>query len=267
MTAILECEGLVKTYGGLRAVNQVSFQVAAGEIYAIIGPNGAGKTTLFDLVSGLIPPTAGAVRFDGQEIQGFSPDKICRLGLMRSFQSTVSFATQTVLTNVLVGAMYGRTIRHRLTMRFNSAAIEAALASLDRCGLLDKQGVKTDLLSVFDKKRLMLATALASHCRLLLLDEPVGGLNAGEREAYLGLIRALNEEDGVTVLMVEHVMQAVRALADTAMVLHHGERLLEGTPSEVLADQQVLDVYLGTKSGHGDRPPPDAAERSEPNRA
>lgn len=245
MSAILECDDVSKIYGGLKAVSSVSFEVAKGQIFAIIGPNGAGKTTLFEVISGLSRATSGSIRLNGEDIHNASPGRICRRGVLRLFQTPVVFETQTTLTNVLVGAMYGRTAKHRLTMRFNDEAIEAGLQALQICGLLDKQRVRADLLSVFEKKRLMLATALATDCQVLLLDEPVGGLNLAERQEFLALLRSLNQR-GLTVLMIEHVMQAVRELADVVMVLHHGEKILDGPPAVVMENERILEVYLGT---------------------
>jgi ABC-type branched-subunit amino acid transport system ATPase component len=244
MQTILECQGVSKAYGGLIAVKNVSFDVGAGEIFAIVGPNGAGKTTLFDTVSGLAPATAGSIRFDAHEIQRLSPDRICRLGLTRTFQTTVSFDTQTVLTNVLLGSVFGQPGGGQPTLRFGGEVIAHALDALEFCNLLDKQHLLPPQLSVFERKRLMFATALATKPRLLLLDEPVGGLNRTERDELVELVRKINGS-GITVLMIEHVMKAVQALASRMIVLHHGEKIAEGPPAVVLRDQQVIDVYLG----------------------
>jgi branched-chain amino acid transport system ATP-binding protein len=245
MAAIFECDRVSKSYGGLRAVKDVSFSVEEGEIYAVVGPNGAGKTTLFDTISGITPITAGIVRFHGQEIQRLRPHKICHLGLARTFQTTVAFDTQTVLTNVLVGGVLGRQgEKGNPTLMFKSEAIEAALDALEFCDLLDKQEAQAAELSGADRKRLMLATALATRPTLLLLDEPIGGLNRSEREIMVELVRKVSDS-GVTVLMIEHVMKAVQALAHRMLVLHHGEALAEGPPAEILRDERVIEIYLG----------------------
>lgn len=247
MTTIFECDKVTKAYGGLMAVKDVSFKLQEGEIFAIVGPNGAGKTTLFDSISGISVATSGKIRFDQHEIQNLPPDKICRLGISRTFQTTVGFDTQTVLTNVLVGSVLGRRgSSGNPTLGFGSDAVEAALDALEFCDLLDKQGWLAASLSVFERKRLMLATALATQPRLLLLDEPVGGLNRTEREGMVQYVRKINQA-GITVLMIEHIMKVVQALAARMLVLHHGEAIAEGPPDEVLRDEKVIKVYLGGK--------------------
>ena len=246
MASVLACEEVNKLYGGLMAVKDLTFSVEEGEIYAIAGPNGAGKTTLFDTISGVSPVTSGVIRFDGQEIQRRRPDSICRLGVARTFQTTVAFDTQTVLTNVLVGGMLGREGTGNPSMRFSDAAIEAALDALEFCDLLDQQGRQASQLTVSERKRLMLATALSTHPKLLLLDEPVGGLNRAERDEMLQLVRKVNQA-GVTVLLIEHIMKAVQAVANRLLVLHHGEKIAEGPPSQVLRDERVIEIYLGGK--------------------
>lgn len=244
MAAILECQGVTKAYGGLVAVKDVSFSVQEGEIFAIAGPNGAGKTTMFDSIAGMSPATRGVIRFAGREIQQLRADQICRLGIARTFQTTVSFMTQTVLTNALVGSIFGMQGEGNPTLQFRPGAVEAALDALEVCGLVDKQGTQASLLSVFERKRLMIATALATAPKLLLLDEPVGGLNRAEREELVELVRRINRS-GVTILLIEHVMKAVQALADRMLILHHGETIAEGAPADVLRNERVVEVYLG----------------------
>jgi branched-chain amino acid transport system ATP-binding protein len=247
MAAIFECDNVSKTYGGLMAVKEVSFSLKQDEVFAIVGPNGAGKTTLFDTISGISLATGGKIRFNGQEIQNLQPDKICRLGIARTFQTTVAFDTQTILTNVLVGSVLGRPgSSGNPTLGFSSDAVESALDALEFCDLLDKQGWLASSLSVFERKRLMLATALATQPRLLLLDEPVGGLNRSEREEMVQFVRKINQA-GITVLMIEHVMKVVQALAGRMLVLHHGESIAEGSPVDVLRNERVIEVYLGGK--------------------
>ena len=241
---ILECQKVSKAYGGLLAVSDLSFAVEPGEVYAIVGPNGAGKTSLFDCISGINPATSGAIRFRDREIQGLRPHHICRLGLARTFQTTVAFESQTVLTNVLVGGTFGR-LGENPFLSFNDSAIGAALDALALCGLAGQQRAPAGSLPVLARKRLMLATALATHPELLLLDEPFGGLNPVERTQMIDLIRVVSGT-GVTILMIEHVMKAVQALANRILVIHHGQQIAEGPPSKVLRDPRVIEVYLGT---------------------
>jgi branched-chain amino acid transport system ATP-binding protein len=213
-------------------------------VYAIVGPNGAGKTSLFDCISGINAATSGAIRFRDQEIQGLRPHDICRRGLARTFQTTVAFDSQTVLTNVLVGSTFGREGKDPF-LTFNQSAIESALDALALCGLAQQQRSLAGSLPVLARKRLMLATALATRPQLLLLDEPFGGLNPAERTQMIDLIRVI-ARTGVTILMIEHVMKAVQALANRILVIHHGQQIAEGPPSKVLRDPRVIEVYLGT---------------------
>jgi branched-chain amino acid transport system ATP-binding protein len=242
--AILECQKVSKAYGGLLAVSDLSFAVEPGEVYAIVGPNGAGKTSLFDCISGVNPATSGVIRFREREIQSLRAHDICRRGLARTFQTTVAFDSQTVLTNVLVGSTFGRAGENPF-LSFNEPATDAALDALALCGLADQQRAPAGSLPVLARKRLMLATALATRPQLLLLDEPFGGLNPSERTQMIELIRVVGRT-GVTILMIEHVMKAVQALANRILVIHHGQQIAEGTPSKVLRDPRVIEVYLGT---------------------
>jgi branched-chain amino acid transport system ATP-binding protein len=255
--AILECQKVSKAYGGLLAVSELTFAVEPGEIYAIVGPNGAGKTSLFDCISGINPATGGAIKFKGREIQRMRPHEICRIGLARTFQTTVAFDSQTVLTNVLVGGTFGREGADPF-LWFKPAAIEAAMDALELCGLAQHQGALAGSLPVLSRKRLMLATALATRPELLLLDEPFGGLNPGERSQMIDLIRVV-AKTGVTILMIEHVMKAVQALANRILVIHHGQQIAEGPPSKVLRDPRVIEVYLGTLRPVGPDPEPASA--------
>jgi branched-chain amino acid transport system ATP-binding protein len=244
--AELTCQGLTKAYGGLVALRGLDLAVAAGELYAVVGPNGAGKTTLFDVISGVAPATSGTVRLAGRALDGLRPHRICRLGLCRTFQTTVSFESQSVLRNALVGGLFGRE-GPALPWRVPSAALAAAREALALCGLAAEEDRPAAALPVLGRKRLMLATALACRPRVLLLDEPFGGLNPAEREELAALVRRLHA-GGLTILMIEHVIAMVQALADRVLVLHHGERLAEGPPAEVLGDPRVAEVYLGRRA-------------------
>jgi branched-chain amino acid transport system ATP-binding protein len=233
---MLALEGVTRRFGGLTAVRDVSFAVGAGELVGIIGPNGAGKTTLFNLISGALAPNTGRITFAGQEVTGLPPHVICRRGLTRTFQLVKPFGNLSVLDNVTIGALT------RLPT-VAAARIEAERV-IERCGLGPHAETRGRALPIGLRKRLEVARALATRPRLLLLDEVMSGLNPSELGAIVALIRQLHA-DGITLVVIEHIMAAMMRLAQRIVVLHHGERIAEGTPAEVASDRRVIDAYLG----------------------
>jgi len=234
---LLEIANLSKSFRGLRAVQKVSLTVEAHSVVALIGPNGAGKTTLFNLIAGALAPDSGTILFDGKSIHGLRPDQICAHGIGRTFQIVKPFAGLSVLDNVIVGALQ----RNTRVARARSEA-EAILAKL---GLQTKRDLPAAALTLPDRKRLEVARALATRPKLLLLDEVMAGLRPTECDEVLAVLRALNQRDGITILLIEHVMRAVMALADNVIVLHHGEIIGQGTPAAVVRQPEVVASYLG----------------------
>ena len=241
--AVVEARGVAKSYGGLRAVDGVSFVVGAGEVLGIAGPNGAGKTTLFDVLGGLVEASGGEVLLAGEDITRASIHHRCRIGLARTFQQPTVAGSLTVLENAYVAA------RHRRGRESRSRAddVAAARAQLQRVGLQALEGRLSASLPVYDRKRLMIATALATNPVALLLDEPFAGLNPGEIDATIAVLRGV-EAEGVAIVCVEHVMRALVALADRVLVMHHGAQIFLGTPDEMMRDERVIDVYLGARA-------------------
>jgi branched-chain amino acid transport system ATP-binding protein len=244
---ILECEGVSRYFGALAAVNGLTFRVERGQVFGIAGPNGAGKTTLFNLLSGHVPVSAGIIRFNGQPIQHLPPHRICHRGVVRTFQIPQVFSSGTVEENVLVGAYFGRrTGLPGLSFgRDTRLRVDQALALT---GLDARRQLPAASVSIFDKKRLMIASALATEPEVLLLDEPVGGLNHDEIEEFIVLIRHLHAT-GLTILVIEHVMRALMTVSERVLIMHHGEKLAEGTPAEIRSDPNVIRVYLGREAG------------------
>ena len=234
--SLLEMTGLSKRFGGLLAVSGFDLALDAGEIVGLIGPNGAGKTTVFHLVSGFHSPTAGGIRFKGGSIVGLKPHAICRLGLARTFQIVQPFAGLSVIENVMVGAFN----------REPDAAVARRLAGeiVEFVGLGPRRDVPARSLTLSDRKRLEMARGLATRPELLLLDEAMSGLNPTEIDEIVGLIRRIHAR-GVSLLIIEHVMQAIMALSHRLVVLHHGEKLAEGAPGEVAKHRRVIEAYLG----------------------
>ena len=235
--ARLELVGLGKSFRGLRAVHDVSFQVPAGAIHALIGPNGAGKTTIFNMIAGVYKPTTGTVSIDGRVISGLRPDLVCDAGVGRTFQIVRPFRGLSVLENVTVGALHGHP---KLADARRSAA-----DILARLGLYERRHQIAQNLTLPDRKRLEVARALATEPKLLLLDEVMAGLRPTEIDVMVDLLRELNGATGLTILLIEHVMRAVMALAAEVVVVSYGEKIAQGTPQEIARHQAVVDVYLG----------------------
>ena len=242
--AILETEGLTKRYGALAAVDDVTCAVEQGEVFGIAGPNGAGKTTLFDVVSGHGRATDGVVRFKGQEIQHLPAYTICHLGLARTYQVASVLTTQTVLGNIVLASYFGHKKRSWAGFSFDAGAVERAEQAAEFVGLQDALGDPGELLSAFDRKRVMFAAALATRPELLLLDEPAGGLSDDECVHLIDLIRRVKAQ-GTTIMIVEHVMSVLMTVSDRVMMMHQGAEFFTGTPKEVQANPDVIKVYLG----------------------
>ncbi|HEU4578549.1 MAG TPA: ABC transporter ATP-binding protein [Polyangiaceae bacterium] len=247
MSALLDVQGIGKSFRGLRALHQVSFRLGAGEILAVIGPNGAGKTTLFNLVCGVHAADAGQILLRDRRIDGLRPDQVCARGIGRTFQIVRPFAGLSVLENVMVGALRGE--------RSLVIARERALAILKRLSLADKRDQPALTLTLPERKRLELARALATRPELLLLDEVMAGLRPTECDQLVRVLAELQREAGFAVLLIEHVLRAVRALAPHVLVLHHGELIADGPAQQVLREPAVIASYLGA-SALGAEPPP-----------
>jgi len=237
---MLEVDAVSKHFRGLKAVSRASLRVARGEIVALIGPNGAGKTTLFNLIAGVFAPTAGRIVFEGRDCAGQRPDEACKAGIGRTFQIVKPFADMTVIENAMVGGFRGT--------RDEGEARERAEDALHAVGMLALAERLAASLTLPDRKRLEVARALATRPKLLLLDEVMAGLRPTETDVMVAALRRLNAEHGLTLLLTEHVMRAVMALAQRVYVLHHGEVIAAGTPAEVTRDARVLSSYLGSEA-------------------
>jgi branched-chain amino acid transport system ATP-binding protein len=242
---ILEGQDVSKYFGGLAAVSHVDFHIDQGEIVGLIGPNGAGKTTLFNLTSGALPLSSGEIRFKGQKLNGLKPHQICKAGIARTFQETKVFGNMPVLQNVLVGAFFGSPTR----ISAAGAAGEASQA-LEFVDLSAMAGNSIQDLTLVNQKRVEVARALATGPELLLLDELMAGLNPAEVSEAMELVKKIRDK-GITIFMVEHVMKAIMGVCGRIMVLHHGEKIAEGTPQEIAANKAVIEIYLGEETHAG----------------
>jgi len=236
---ILEGEGVTKYFGGLAAVSKVDFHVDQGEIVGLIGPNGAGKTTLFNLISGALVLKSGVIRFKGAKITGLKPHQICRMGVARTFQEVKVFANMPVLENVLLGSFFGTS-----TGMSSADAVREAMGLLEFVGLSAVRATPAKDLTLVNQKRLEVARALATKPELLLLDELMAGLNPTETAEAMELVTRIRDK-GITIIMIEHVMKAIMSVCDRIIVLHHGEKIAEGTPQGIATSKKVIEVYLG----------------------
>ncbi len=239
MTAILTLEAVSKRFRGLIAVDRVSFVVPEGEIFAVIGPNGAGKTTLFNMIAGAMTPNDGSITFAGTPLAGLTSDEVCRRGIARTFQIVRPFPALSVEDNVIVGAL----LRHHDV----AVARERARTLLQRLELFDQRRRIAATLTLPDRKRLEVARALATEPRLLLLDEVMAGLRPTETDRMVAILREINRQTGLTILLIEHVMRAVMALAAHVVVLDHGMVIAQGKPEAIVRDPAVVQSYLGAE--------------------
>jgi branched-chain amino acid transport system ATP-binding protein len=237
---MLKLQKVCKNFGGLAATADVSFTVPQGEITALVGPNGSGKTTLFNLISGVYAPDRGEIHLDGRPIHGLKPHQVCHLGIGRTYQVVQPFAGMTVLENVMVGALYGRAGAKRNL----GTARTQAFAVLERVGLVAAAAQSASSLTLSGKKRLEVAKALATDPRLLLLDEVMAGLSPAGVDEMVAVVRGLHEQ-GLTIILVEHVLRAVMKLAQRTIVLHMGAVIAQGEPAVVMRDRRVVESYLG----------------------
>ena len=239
---MLSVAGLTKRFGGFTALNGVSFEVREGEILGLIGPNGSGKTTAFNCISGALTPTAGSMRFKGQELAGLTPDAICHRGLARTFQIPRPFRKLSILENVAVAAHFGATERLG-----EAEARRRAVQILEMVGLPTEPDASPTLLGAGGLKKLELARALATAPSLLLADESLGGLDPSEMASAADMLRRVRSELGVTIVWVEHIMGTLMRIVDRLVVLDHGEKIAEGAPLEIADDPRVVEAYLGEK--------------------
>jgi len=243
MSVLLSIKGVTKRFGGLMALENVSFDLEAGRIVGIMGANGAGKTTLFSLIAGNVHPSAGEIVFAGQSLSGHRPDQICRMGVARTFQIVRPFPALTVLENLRTAAMFGKA-----QLRSATSADAASLRILDELGLADVAHRHASTLTLSGQKRLEVARAVATGAQLILLDEVMAGLTPVEVTQMLATLRRVQAAHGLTLLVIEHVMRALMELCSRIVVLHHGRLIAEGDPQQIGRDERVLSVYFGSSN-------------------
>lgn len=246
-TTVLECRSVTKRFGALVAVGELSLELRPGEVLGIGGPNGAGKTTLFDLISGFVRPDGGDVYLSGENISGLSAHAICHRGLARTFQANAAFNSLTAFENAYVSAHFGQRQGLWNALAASGEARDRAEAELDFVGLLDRRGDRADQLPVFDRKRLMIASALVSNAKCLLMDEPVGGLTPKEIDFILELVNRIRAR-GISIILIEHVMRFLVSLSDRVMIMQQGRNIFLGTPAEMVSNEQVTQIYLGKRA-------------------